>query len=234
MTIEILPTNTCPPDYPELVRRATAFAKFSPSMHLDISDGKFTSVTSWPYADEQWPELEKMADRREILPLSKIVFYEAHMMVEAPLRVGTLLARIGCRRVIGHVETFSGSAAIKEAFSAWRAGGAEEVGLSLLLDTPLSALDEYAGICDTVLLMSIPTLGKQGAPFSESIYEKISMLHKKYPELVIGVDGGVSDHNIRKLVEAGATRFGVGSAITKTADPAEAYAHLIRVGEGTV
>jgi len=70
---------------------------------------------------------------------------------------------------------------VKEAFSAWRAGGAEEVGLALLIDTPLSAIDEYASQCDAVLLMSIPSLGKQGAPFDDRIYDRIRALHTKIP-----------------------------------------------------
>lgn len=229
VTIEILPTNTCPLDYPELVRRSKAFGLFSPHIHLDVSDGKFTPVTSWPYLEGQWAELEKMADRREVLPLAKIARYEAHMMVQDPLRVGSYMARIGCRRIIGHLESFGGSHTVKEAFSAWRAGGAEEVGLALLIDTQLSSLDEYASQCDEVLLMSIPTIGKQGAPFDERIYDRIHQVHDKYPDLAIGVDGGVSAENIAMLVKAGASRFGVGSAITKNPEPAETYAYLLEL-----
>jgi ribulose-phosphate 3-epimerase len=225
--IEILPTNTCPPDYPELIRRSKVFAAFSPRIHLDLSDAKFTPVMSWPYGEDQWAELEKMAERREVLPLAKITYYEAHLMVQDPLRVGTFMARVGCRRVLAHLETFSGAHAVKEAFSAWRAGGAEEVGLALLIDTPLRALDEYASQCDEVLLMSIPSLGKQGAPFDERIYDRIKEIHAKYPELVIGIDGGVSENTIGELARAGASRFGVGSAITKTPNPEAAYSHLL-------
>lgn len=229
--MEILPTNTCPPDFPELVRRSKAFAQFSPYIHLDLSDGKFTPVTSWPYNEGQWAELEKMTERSEVLPLAKVAYYEAHLMVQEPLRIGTYMARVGCRRVLAHFEAFHGVGAIQEAFSAWRAGGAEEVGLALLIETPLNAYDEVASMCDEVLLMSIPTLGKQGAPFDERIYERIQKLHEEYPELAIGIDGGVSESNIAKLKEAGATRFGVGSAITKTADPTEAYGALLKIAQ---
>jgi ribulose-phosphate 3-epimerase len=233
MAIEILPTNTCPPDYPELVRRMKAFAAFVPSVHLDISDGKFSPVTSWPYGEGQMEEIEKMADRREVLPLAKLSYYEAHLMVQDPLRVGTLLARVGCRRVLAHVEGFGGSGhTVKEAFSAWRAGGAEQVGLALLIDTDLAALEQYASQCDEVLLMSIPTIGKQGAPFDERIFARVTSLRAKFPNLVIGVDGGVTETTVKQLAAAGATRFGVGSAITKTPDPAAAYAHLMQVAVG--
>lgn len=231
MKPEILPTNTCPTDYPELIRRSTAFAKFAPKIHLDLSDGKFTPITSWPFGEGQWAELEKMADRREVLPLAKIVHYEVHLMVNEPLRIGTFMARVGCRRILGHLETFSSSHSVKEAFSAWRAGGAAEVGLALLIDTPLAVFDEYASQCDEVLLMSIPTLGKQGAPFDERIYERVSALRGKFPDVIIGIDGGVGEGNIQKLRDAGASRFGVGSAITKTPDPAVAYSQLLAIAQ---
>jgi pentose-5-phosphate-3-epimerase len=229
MVIEILPDNTCPLDYPELVRRSKMLATFSPRIHFDISDGRFTSVTSWPYGEGQFAELEAMADRREVLPLSKIMYYEVHMMVQEPLRVGTLLARVGCRRIVGHLETFTGAHSVKEAFSAWRAGGADEVGLALLIDTDLKAFDEYASQCDTVYLMSIQTLGRQGAAFDERIYDRIRAVHAKHPELTIAIDGGVAETNLKALVEAGATRFSIGSAITKTPDPAAAYARLVEM-----
>jgi ribulose-phosphate 3-epimerase len=232
--IEIAPTNTCPADFPELVRRSKAFGQFAPYIHLDISDGKFTSVTSWPYAEGQWAELEKMADRGEVLPLAKIVHYEAHLMVQDPLRIGTFLARVGCRGIIAHLEAFQTFHSVKEAFSAWRAGGAEYVGLALLIDTPLDVFAQYAHECDAILLMSIPTLGKQGAPFDERIFSRIEKIHSKYPDLSIGVDGGVGMSNLAALVARGARRFGVGSAITKTPDPVEAYAQLKKLAEATV
>ena len=79
--------------------------------------------------------------------------------------------------------------------------------------------------------MSIPTLGKQGAPFDERIYDRVREVHGRHPELTIGIDGGVGEKNIAELARAGARRFGVGSAITKTPDPASAYAHLMEVAE---
>jgi ribulose-phosphate 3-epimerase len=168
-----------------------------------------------------------MADRRESLPLARPVYYEAHIMVQEPLRLGTHLARIGCRRILAHAESFIDAHAVKEAFSAWRAGGAEEVGLAFLIDTPLSLVGEYASQCDMVLLMSIATLGKQGAPFDERVYDRIREVHSKYPELRIEIDGGVSEKTLPELIRAGASYFSVGSAITKTPNPAAAYSQLL-------
>ncbi len=232
--IEIIPTNTSPVDFPELRRRSDAFRKFAPSVHLDIDDAKFAPELSWPYHEGQWSELETMIKNSEKLPFADTIYYEVHLMVQEPLQIGSYLARAGCRRIIAHVETFIDARSVREAFSAWRAAGASEVGLAVLLDTQLSLIDQYATECDEILLMSIPTLGKQGARFDESIFKRIRTLHEKYPELLIGIDGGVSDSNIAQLVQSGARRFGVGSAITKTPDPASAYEHLFALASDAV
>jgi len=88
--------------------------------------------------------------------------------------------------------------------------------------------------CDVVQVMSIATLGKQGAPYDVRAIARIKELHTKYPELVISVDGGVSEKNIADLARAGARRFGVGSAITKAPDPKAAYLNLKAIAESAL
>ncbi len=222
--IEIIPTNTCPPDLAELSRRSDFFAKFSEWVQLDVSDGVFTPERSWPYAEAQWAELEALTEGK--LPSAPDLKYEVHLMVEEPREVGLHLAEAGIQRIIGHVEAFADEKEIQAALSAWRGAGAAEVGLAILLDTPLPVLLPMISACDVVQVMSIATLGRQGAPFDARAVARIQELHAQYPELVISVDGGVSEKNIAELVRAGARRFGVGSAITKAPDPRAAYEHL--------
>lgn len=221
--IEIIPTNTCPQDLGELTRRSEGFSNFARTIHLDISDGKFTQVTSWPFMKDQWRELENL--RR--LPCSDVARYEAHLMVEESSELGALLGSIGCGRVIGHIEAFGNESEITSALSRWKSVGAREVGVALLIDTPLELLEKVAVSCDFVLLMSIASLGSQGAPFDQRIYERIESVAQKYPALSIAVDGGVNPTNIESLVRAGARRFGVGSAISRAPDQAEAYRSLV-------
>lgn len=232
--IEILPTNTCPPDLGELTRRSEAFADFAPYIQLDICDGKFAPVLSWPYQSGQWAELQEIAKVQSGLPFSDRIGYEAHLMVEEPESIGELLARAGCKRVLAHVETFESDEAVTTAFLKWRQAGASEVGLAVLIDTPLSILDSLASKCDVIQLMSIATLGAQGAAFDTRVIARIVSLHAKYPNLVIAIDGGVSEGNIVELVQAGARRFGVGSAISKAENPVEAYARIKNLAESAV
>ncbi|MDO8481777.1 MAG: hypothetical protein Q7S75_01690 [bacterium] len=224
--IEIIPTNTCPPNFAELSSRSKSFAKFAQQVQLDLDDGVFAPEISWPYQNGQWTELEDMAVRAQKLPYADILKYEVHLMVEDAFHIGELMARVGCARVIPHIETFENENSAKDAFLAWKTAGAKEVGLAILIDTPLSILDEVISLCDVVQIMSIAKLGYQGAQFDARAISKIQELHAKYPDLTIAVDGGVSESNIADLVRAGARRFGVGSAISRSADPAGAYSQI--------
>jgi pentose-5-phosphate-3-epimerase len=66
----------------------------------------------------------------------------------------------------------------------------------------------------------------QGQEFDERTLDTIAKLRKSYPRLEIAVDGAVNAATIRRLLQAGATRFAPGSAITQTADPALSYKQL--------
>ncbi|MBI5457468.1 hypothetical protein HY971_01960 [Candidatus Kaiserbacteria bacterium] len=232
--IEIVPTNTCPPDLAELSRRSAFFADFSEWVQLDISDGLFTQERSWPYGEGQWAELESLADGSLQPPFVRDINYETHMMVEEPGELGLRLAQAGIQRIIGHVEAFADEKEILEALGAWRSAGAREVGLAILLDTPLPVLEPMIPACDVVQVMSIATLGKQGAPYDIRAIARIGELHSKYPTLTISVDGGVSMKNIAELTRAGARRFGVGSAITKAENPKVAYEQLKSLAESAL
>jgi pentose-5-phosphate-3-epimerase len=222
----ILPTNTCPPDLLELEKRTAAALAFAPEIQLDAADGVFAPVTSWPYLNGQWSQLEHMAEAGTKLPHAGSIVYEAHLMVQEPAAIGTLFARVGCMRILPHVETLKGKDDTAKMFSEWKAAGAKEVGVSMLLDTPLTALEPYAEMCDVVQLMSIAKVGAQGQPFDESIYSRIEELRAMYPDMMVAVDGGVAESNVEALTRAGANRLCVGSAISKAGDPAAAYAAI--------
>lgn len=232
--VEIIPTNTCPPDLAELERRTRGFSVFTPLVQLDVADGAFVPAKSWPYFEGQQAELQHLADGPANLPCSDAVQYEIHLMTDTPRDIGTLFARAGAARILGHVEAFAGTGEAQSALQVWREAGAKEVGLAVLLDTPLSFVQTLAESCDVIQLMSIAKLGYQGAAFEPSVVGRIRELHASYPAVVIEVDGGVSEHNIAELVRAGATRFGVGSAITKAPNPESAYKNLKILAESAL
>ncbi|RJR14391.1 hypothetical protein C4585_00315 [Candidatus Parcubacteria bacterium] len=231
-SINILPTNTSPGNLAELSRTTETLKELSSWIQLDLADGVFVPVVSWPYQSGQWEELENLGKSK--LPFSDSVNYEVHLMVQEPLQIGELLARAGAKRILGHIETLGTHGNVHKAFAAWKGAGASEVGLAVLMETPISEVLPLVPQCDVIQLMSIAILGRQGAPYEPGVIERIQQLHEAHPELIIEVDGGVTLAHIADLARAGVSRFGVGSAITKAADPVAAYQALKSTAESAI
>jgi len=106
MQIEIIPTNTCPPDYPELVRRSKAFGAFSARIHLDVSDGKFTPIPHGLCLKISGVRLKNGRASGNVTARKNCTLRSAYD-VQEPLRLGTHMARVGCRRIIAHLETLT-------------------------------------------------------------------------------------------------------------------------------
>ncbi len=221
----ILPTNTCPPDFGELTRRSTEFAEYAIEAQLDIADGIFAPVTSWPYNSGQWEDAEVLL-RDTKLSGDTSIRYEVHLMVKDPGPIGEMLARAGAIRLIPHIEALPEIDDARELFARWRAAGVEEIGIAMRIDTPLEALDPYIHECAVVQLMSIAKIGAQGQPFDDRALSRVEELHARYPELLVAVDGGITESNVEELVRAGANRLCVGSALSKSENAAAAFARM--------
>ena len=224
--IEIVPTSV-PGTKDMLTDAAQTISAFAPSIHVDIDDGIFVPYLTWPYTAAGTFQLSD-------LPIPKELFVEIHLMVQTPRQIGIELARLGAARIIAHVESFDSSDDARGALDAWKQNGAKEVGLGMLFDTSLEVMQSLSGACDVVQLMSIATIGTQSIPFDPRAPERIAAFHEKYPNVRIGVDGGVGESNIAALVKAGATRLSVGSAIMKTTDPAASYKKLFVLANAAV
>ncbi|OGG74571.1 hypothetical protein A3A37_01200 [Candidatus Kaiserbacteria bacterium RIFCSPLOWO2_01_FULL_52_36] len=224
--IEIIPTCVPMRDI-DVAVCVSSIRGFSSKIHIDIDDGVFAPVFTWPYTKPgKWGEF--------ILPEMDGMESEIHLMVANSREVGIQFARSGAKRVIGHVETFDTPEDVQRTFDAWLENGAQEVGLGILLATPLESLRSFILSCDVVHMMSIATIGTQGIAYDKSAPTRIAELHAQYPDLLISVDGGVAESNIADLVHAGARRFGVGSALTKSDDPAAAYNRLKILAESAI
>jgi ribulose-phosphate 3-epimerase len=190
-------------------------------VQLDIVDGDFAGTEpSWyPARDETFPGS---------------VSIEAHLMVKDPLPLAHSLLESGAERIIFHVESFATIADAHHALTEIATLGAE-VGITLLLDTPL---DEIAGLIPsattTVQIMSIPRVGAQGVAFDDRSFEKIRELRARFGDLCIEVDGGVTLKQVPQLVSLGVRRLAVGSALCRATDPTQAYDDMMSVAQGAL
>ncbi len=229
--MEIIPTNTCPPDLQELSRRSEGFSKFASAVHLDVADAVFAPTISWPYQSGQRSEIESMAQSGTALPYSDTLTYEAHLMVKDASEIGALACSLRLRahhRPRGNIRV-GGQGADNVRLMEKKC--AKEIGIAILADTPLEALEPYIELCQSVTVMTIASIGKQGIPFDERGYGRVTDLHNRYPDMMIEVDGGVGKAQIATLARSGAQRFGVGSAISQSADPAGTHKELLDLAQ---
>src|SRR2546421_11333241 len=81
------------------------------------------------------------------------------------------------------------------------------------------------GLVQMVLVMTVhPGFG--GQKFMATELPKVAALRKKYPELNIEVDGGLSEKTIDQAADAGANVIVAGSAVYGAKDPADVIARL--------
>ena len=224
--IAIIPT--CVPHSAEDLRKEVEkIRSFSSMIHIDVDDGLFTPRLSWPYREK---------GRRgefDFLPYRDVV-YEAHLMVSDAREIGENFINAGGTSLVAHIESFPDRDMMRESFALWRDAGAREIGLAVLLGTSLHDLDTSVPFCDFIQVLSVAKIGAQGVPYDPRAVGHVRAIHERYPGVCIGVDCGVCATNIKELVEAGATRFAVGSAIMHAPDPESAYAYIRSVAESAL
>ncbi len=181
--------------------------------HIDVMDGHF--VPNISYGMPVIEAIKKHATK----PL------DVHLMIEKPERYIEAFAKVGADIITVHYES---TVHLHRTLSQIEAVGCK-AGVVLNLTTPVSVLEDILPKCFMVLLMSInPGFG--GQKFEDITYKKVKKLRKMIDEqgldTHIEIDGGVTNNNITKLVEAGATVFVAGSHIFKSDNQLETIAHL--------
>ena len=229
MRAVIIPTCV-PKNRDDLVAKIKQIRGFSRAVHIEIDDGVLTPVTSWPYVGKgkigELGESGVYLDRAIDKTVDNFVM-QVHLMVSEPREIGGFFINLGASSLIVHIESHAGDIdAIRSTIDAWRAQGAREIGLAAILDTPIGNLDPLLPSCDFVHVLSVATIGSQGASFDPRAIDRVKELRVRFPSHPVSVDGGVSLENIASLVHAGASCFSVGSAISTAADPGQAYRQL--------
>lgn len=87
-------------------------------------------------------------------------------------------------------------------------------GISITDQTELKVVDKYINYISQVLIMCSQP-GVSGAKFSESNYERIEILKKKYPSLNIYADGGINGEIAEKMESLGVAMVVSGSYLAK-------------------
>lgn len=181
-------------------------------LHLDVMDGHFVPNITWG------PPVIKHLRRH--LPG---VFFDCHMMVSKPEQWVEEIKDAGGDQYTFHLEATEDPHAIIKQI---RATGMK-VGIALRPGTPVEKVLPFVDLVDMVLVMTVEP-GFGGQSFMADMMPKVEFLRKKYPELDIGVDGGLGPSTIDAAAKAGANMIVAGSSVFNSAAPAQVIATLRR------
>ncbi len=177
--------------------------------HIDVMDGMFVPNISFGM-----PVLESIQKHAKKL-------LDVHLMIEQPDRYIETFVKLGAKLITVHYEAcphLHRSIQLIKSFGI-------KAGVALNPHTPVHVLNEVIGDIDLALIMSVnPGFG--GQSFIENTYDKVSTLRKmantKNLDLLIEIDGGVSNKNAKALTDAGANVLVAGSYIFGNKNPKQA------------
>lgn len=169
-------------------------------LHIDVMDGMFVPSISFG-----------MPVIASIRKNSNLVF-DVHLMVEEPIRFLEDFKDAGADLITVHAEACKH---LHRTVSRIKELGLK-AGVSINPATPVSVLEYVLADLDMVLIMTVnPGFG--GQSFIEATLPKIEllrdMIQKTGKEIDIQVDGGISVHNVERVMNAGANVIVAGTSI---------------------
>ena len=191
-------------------------------VQIDIVDGIYAPTKTWPFNNNQFEEIQKIAGGREKFPYINDFILEIDMLVLHPIEYLSDFISLGAKSFIIHIDSTDH---IKECLENIKEAGAK-VGLGIKPSGDISLLESFLPEADFVQFMGNDKVGYSGLDLDKYVLEKIKNFHKRHPSVEIQIDIGVTEETIPKFKEAGVTSFISGSSIFNTNNPKEAIMNL--------
>lgn len=181
--------------------------------HIDIMDGVFVPNISFGM-----PVLEAIKKYAQ-----KTI--DVHLMIVDPDRYIKVFANLGATILTVHYEA---CLHLHRTLQVIKTEGMK-AGVAINPHTPIQVLKDVICDIDLVCIMSVnPGFG--GQLFIENTYTKVrqlkALIMEKGAVTQIEIDGGVTDQNAFRLIQAGADVLVVGSFVFKAQDPIETIKKL--------
>jgi ribulose-phosphate 3-epimerase len=184
--------------------------------HIDIMDGVFVPNISFG-----------MPVLRDIKKHAKKTL-DVHLMIVNPDQYIETFASLGADILTVHYEACTH---MHRTVQAIKATGMK-AGIALNPHSSVNLLKDIIKDIDLVCLMSVnPGFG--GQSFIENTFEKVKelkeLIQSTGADCQIEIDGGVTNKNAKKLVEAGANILVAGSYVFKSNNPAETISKMVKL-----
>ena len=222
-----------PKNYEDLKNKIALVRGVVPIEQVYICDGIFVKTATWPFSSRAKSRNEveflnndldehfrRILNEEEGLPFWEDIDFELDLMVANAVENFDIYAKLGPRRIIFHLEAVGNL----EEFQHFLEGvdtyvrDAIQIGVAISPDASVKQIFPLVNSVDFVQVMGILHEGIQGEEFDPKCLNQIKKLKEKFPDIIISVDGGVDFETAPKLIEAGADRLVIGSAIFNTDD----------------
>jgi len=197
------------------------------TVQVDILDGSMFGATSW-------------FDAETVGTYNTPVQFELHLMVENPLPIIDAWAKYvpNTVRAIIHAELDRPLGTLIELIHQ---NAKLEAGVALNPETPIDEIHHIIEHLDEILVMGVhPGTSGQGLGDSKCgisgqvIIEKVQRIHDRYPNIILGADGGVNIETLPKFVRHGASRINVSSAIFENESPVDSLKELQKLAKNVI
>ena len=182
--------------------------------HIDIMDGVFVPNISFGM-----PVLKSINEHAK-KPL------DVHLMIVNPEKYVEKFAELGSDILTVHYEACMNN--MKEVIDGIKKNGMK-AGIAINPDTDVNVLEEFIKDIDLVIVMGVFP-GFSGQSFIEQTYERCfevkEIVIKYNSSALIEIDGGVTIHNAKKLIDMGADVLVSGSHVFKALNPKQVIEKL--------
>ncbi len=171
-------------------------------VHLDVMDGHFVpNITIGP------PVVAKL---RKCTNLT----LDSHLMITEPGRYAESFVEAGVDHITFHIEVVEEPERMIESLHKLGV----TAGICINPDTPVREIEQVAGLCDMILVMTVhPGFG--GQKFIPEAAEKIRQVRQIVgPAVRVEVDGGIDSGTTPAVVSYGADTLVAGNAVFSKKD----------------
>lgn len=217
--IEIVPA-ILPKNYEDLKNKIALVRGVVPLVQIDICDGIFVPSKTWPFESNLEEHFNKILNEEEGIPFWEDIDFEFDLMVADAVQNFDIYTKLGAKSLIFHLEAVGDLEEFKNFLEGIDIYIREmmKIGIAIDIKTPVEKVFSLVNDIDFVQFMGIDKVGFQGEEFDSKVLDNIKILRKKFPDLTISIDGGVDFETAPLLIEAGATKLVIGSAIFNTDD----------------
>jgi ribulose-phosphate 3-epimerase len=222
MRIQHIIPAIIPDSYERLEQKLRDIKGVANRVQIDVMNGTYAPGKSWPYDGAGREAFEAIRREDAGLPFWQDFDFEIDLLLKNPEERIDEWALAGAACLIAHIESTEKMA----EFISTCADKRLEVGLALKPSTDVEHIAPYVQDAVFIQVMGNDNIGRNGVPLDERVFDKIKEIKWRWSDAVVGVDIGVNEETLPRLMEAGATRFASGSAIFDSGDAKSAWKAL--------